>query len=100
MNIWETQCIALLIFIHILYGDKLKNKTKRLVSKLCKLGTNHTRVYTDKVYTRKKIFLIFLFTFEALKKYQDGIRFQIQNTILKELDEIYKLDVTASFLNL
>jgi hypothetical protein len=36
----------------------------------------------------------------SIKKYQDGIRFQIQNTILKKLDEIYNLDVTASFLNL
>jgi hypothetical protein len=42
---------------------------------------------------------IFLYL-EALKKYQDGIRFQIQNMILKELDKIYHLDVTASFFNL
>jgi hypothetical protein len=38
--------------------------------------------------------------FEELIKYQDGIRFQIQNTILKELDQIYNLNVTASFFDL
>ena len=36
--------------------------------------------------------LDFLLNFEAFKKHQDGIRFQIQNTILKELDEIYNLN--------
>ena len=41
--------------------------------------------------------LIFL-SFEVLDKYQEGIIFQIQIMILKELDEIYKMDITASIL--
>jgi hypothetical protein len=47
-------------------------------------------------HSKLKIFLYF----EAFKKYQGGIRFQFQNIILKELDKIYHLDVTASFFDL
>ena len=36
--------------------------------------------------------------FEELEKYQEGIRFLIQNMILKELDEILNKDIVASLL--
>ena len=36
--------------------------------------------------------------FESLENYQESIRFQIQNMILKELEEIFNMDIAASLL--
>ena len=38
--------------------------------------------------------------FQASIKYQDAIIFEIQNVILKELGEIYKLNIATTYLEL
>ena len=49
-------------------------------------------------YGWKMVILLKNSNFEASEKYQEGIKFQISKMILKELDEIYKMDLTASIL--